>query len=151
MMNRPDVKIMALSNVYCRMMNFLKKGDFELGHYHTYDHGTLLSKGSLRVDILSESGTVQSTKIFTAPTFIYVDKDKIHRLTAIEDDTIACCIHALRTIDEEILDPDFLVEEKTIADDDKQLSKTSPFISELMKDKGMIFMPLAKGQGVKTR
>lgn len=149
-MNRPDVKIMALSNVYCRLMTFNNKGDYELGHYHTYDHGTLLSKGKLEVEILNEDDEVISSKLFIAPTFIYIDKDKIHRLTAKEDDTIACCIHALRTIDEEILDPDFLIEEKIIADDNKQLSKTSPFISNLMKDKGMIFMPLAKGTGAKT-
>ena len=37
-------------------------------------------------------------------------KDLQHRITALESDTVCTCIHALRTIDEEIIAPDFLIE-----------------------------------------
>ena len=51
---RPEVKILAISNVYCRLMNFKKKGDVELGHFHDYNHGTLLSTGKLKVEMISD-------------------------------------------------------------------------------------------------
>ena len=114
-MEQPEIKLLAISNVYCRLMNFKKAGDQELGHYHSYDHGTLLSVGSLRVEILDEQDNVLSEKVFTAPTFIFIRKDKKHRLTALQDNTVASCIHALRTIDEEILDPEFLVEQRELS------------------------------------
>lgn len=107
----PKIKIMCVSNVYTRMMHFEKSGDVEVGHAHTYDHGTLLSSGSVRYEVLeSSNGAVVDSKEFHAPAFIFVAKDKFHRLTALEDDTVCACIHALRTNDENILDPDFFIE-----------------------------------------
>lgn len=145
-MARPEIKIMALSNVYCRLMNFVKKGDYELGHCHTYDHGTLLSSGMLEVEMYEEDGTLVSSKQFSAPSFIFVDKNRLHRLTALEDNTVACCIHALRTIDETILDPDFFVEETILADDFSQLTETTPFIGQVMADRGLDYKPIAFGK-----
>ena len=108
----PKIKIAAISNVYCRMMMFEKQGDIEEGHYHTFDHGTLVAKGSLRVEILSDDNQVISSKIFDAPSFIFVQKDKKHRLVSLQDDTLACCIHALRDVDEDIIPSDTLISEK---------------------------------------
>jgi hypothetical protein len=140
---RPDVKILAVSNVYCRLMNFEKVGDFEQGHYHDYDHGTLLAKGKLLVEMFDKEDNLVSTKVFTAPTFIMIKKDNTHRLTAMEDGTLATCIHALRTIDEEIVDSDFLVEETELTDDNiKDPSK--PGIGEIMAERGMKYKHLAK-------
>jgi hypothetical protein len=141
---KPDVKILAVSNVYCRLMNFKKKGDQELGHYHGYDHGTLLAKGSLLVEKTDQDGNVTLSKEFVAPSFIFIAKDTRHVLTALEDDTIATCIHALRTIDETIIDPDFLIEEKELADTFDSSSEEKPIIGEIMRDKGMIYKPLAE-------
>jgi hypothetical protein len=141
---RPEVKIMAVSNVYCRLMKFNKIGDYEMGHYHDYDHGTLLSKGSLKVEMFDPEGNPTGTKIFQAPTFMFIEKFKIHRLTALEEDTVAVCIHALRSIDEEIVDPDFLVEEKLLADSLKHAEESGlSSISQMFIDKGMIYKPLA--------
>lgn len=85
-------------------MHFLKVGDRNEGHLHNYDHITLLAKGSVTVDVEG-----QLTE-FVAPQMIYVAKGKRHFLIAKEDDTIAYCVHALRTgeKEEDILDPDMI-------------------------------------------
>jgi len=140
---RPEVKILAVSNVYCRLMNFKKAGDQELGHYHSYDHGTLLAKGKLLVEKTDDDGNVISSKEFTAPTFLYIEKDHRHVITALEDDTVATCIHALRTIDETIIDSSFFVEETVLADSAEQATDTIISIDEKLAEKGMIYKPLA--------
>ena len=140
---KPDVKILAVSNVYCRLMNFEKVGDFEQGHYHDYDHGTLLAKGKLLVEMFDKQDNLVSTKLFTAPTFIMIKKDNTHRLTCMEDGTIATCIHALRTIDEEIVDSDFLVQETELSDNEES-NPSKPTIGEVMRDRGMQYKNLAR-------
>ena len=110
-MASPEIKIIALSNVYSRLMHFLKKGDVENGHKHTYDHATLVSSGSVLVEVLDEfTNEPISSKPFTAPNMVFIHKDKIHRLTALENNTVCSCIHAIRTIEDEIVDSDFLIE-----------------------------------------
>ena len=141
---RPEIKIIAVSNVYCRLMNFNKKGDQELGHYHDYDHGTLLASGKLLVEKLDDNNNIISSKEFTAPTFVFIVKDTKHVLTALEDGTVATCIHALRTIDENIIDPDFFIEEKELADDNNKATFSRPVIETAMLDKGLLYKPLAK-------
>lgn len=82
-------------------MHFVKAGDRNEGHVHNFDHITLLSKGSVEVDVEGQKTT------FTAPHMIYIAKGKRHFLTALEDGTIASCLHALRTgeREEDVLDP----------------------------------------------
>ncbi len=141
-MNRPEVKILAVSNVYCRLMRFAKKGDQELGHYHTYDHGTLLASGKLLVQKLDDNGDINYTKEFMAPSFIFIAKDSKHILTALEDNTLATCIHALRTIDETIVDPDFYIEEKELADSIDLITPEKTTIGKEMHDRGLIYKPI---------
>ena len=113
---RPEIKIIAVSNVYCRSLHFKNTGDIETGHYHSYDHGTLVSSGKLLVEMIRDDGTVISSKEFISPSFIFISKLCRHRLTALEDNTIAVCIHAMRDIEGNILSPDFLIDEKYFAD-----------------------------------
>jgi hypothetical protein len=108
--NPPEIKIICVSNVYSRLMHFKNKGDVEAGHKHLFDHGSLVSSGSVLYEVLDDAGQAVSSKVFTAPNFIFVDKDKNHRITALEKDTVCACIHALKTNDQELLDPDFLIE-----------------------------------------
>ena len=115
-MNRPEVKLLAVSNVFSRLMHFVNKGDIEQGHQHIYDHGTLLSSGSVLVEMIDDNGNTISSKEFVAPTFIFIKKEQNHRLTALEDNTVCVCIHALRDIDDDLIDPDFLVEPATYGD-----------------------------------
>jgi hypothetical protein len=108
-MSSPEIKMLAISNVFSRLMHFQKAGDIELSHTHSYDHGTLLSSGSVQVDMLDGNNKIVSTKTFVAPTFIFINKNNYHRITALEDNTVCACIHAIKTIDDELVDSDFLV------------------------------------------
>lgn len=94
-MNYPEVSIGVVHNVWTRQMHFLKKGDHETQHTHQFDHMTLLAKGSLDVVCNGES------TIFTAPHMIFISKDHEHSMTALEDDTVAYCIHAIMAFDGE--------------------------------------------------
>lgn len=99
-MNNPEVSIGCVANLFSRMMHFVKAGDMEPGHTHAFDHLTLLAKGKLRVIC---DGNVTE---FTAPHMIYIKQEKNHTLIALEDDTVAYCIHALRENDTgDIIDP----------------------------------------------
>jgi len=110
----PSIKIMCISNVYTRLMHFKNVGDVELGHAHAFDHGTLVSSGSILVEILdSKTNKPISNKTIEAPNFVFIEKNKFHRITALSDNTVCACIHALRTNDEELLEPNFFVEQLT--------------------------------------
>jgi len=109
-MAAPEIKILALSNIFSRMMFFKNKGDVESGHKHVFHHATQLSHGSVLVDVLNEEKDIVSSKIFHSPNMIFIDKDKYHRITALEDNTVCSCIHAIKTTDGDIIDPDFLIE-----------------------------------------
>ena len=104
MINTPNVHIGCVANLYSRMMHFKLAGDVEQGHTHAFDHLTLLAKGQLKVTIEGLDS------IFTAPHMIYIKADKEHRLEAMTDETVAYCIHALRSMDGagDILDPSMI-------------------------------------------
>lgn len=109
-MAAPQVKLIAVSNVFSRLMRFVSAGDVEVGHCHNYDHATLISSGAVRYEVLDGlDGAVIHQKDFVAPAFVFVEKDKYHRLTALEPDTVCACIHALRTIDGDLVSPDTLI------------------------------------------
>lgn len=99
-MAEPAIQIGCVANLWSRQMHFAKAGDIEHGHVHQHDHLTLLAAGSLRVTV---DGKVSE---FKAPQMIYIHKDKNHELVALEDNTVAYCIQALRDKDTgDILDP----------------------------------------------
>lgn len=97
----PAITIACVANLFSRMMYFRKAGDTEFGHTHAFDHLTLLAHGSVLCKVEGQETT------FTAPHMIYIHKDKLHEFVALEDDTVAYCIHALRSGDGvgDILDP----------------------------------------------
>lgn len=104
-MNTPEIAIGFVANLFSRMMRFKKSGDTEVGHAHQFDHLTLLAKGKLKVTV---NGKVSH---FATPHMIYIHKDYVHELEALEDETVAYCIHALRTPDQtDILDPSMVPE-----------------------------------------
>lgn len=99
-MSTPNIKLGCVANLFSRQMHFEKAGDIEHGHTHQFDHLTLLASGALKVVV----DGIES--VFYAPHMIYINKDKNHELTALEDNTVAFCIHALRDVKtEDILDP----------------------------------------------
>jgi quercetin dioxygenase-like cupin family protein len=103
-MSYPDTKMTCVSNLWLRQMHFVKAGDRNEGHIHNFDHITLLTNGSVIVDVEGQ------TTEFTAPHMIYIAKGKRHFLIAKEDDTIAYCVHALRSgeREEDVLDPSII-------------------------------------------
>lgn len=97
----PKTRMTCVKNLWTRQMYFEKAGDANEGHVHSYDHITLLAHGSVRVHV--EGNTTD----FKAPYMIYIQKGKSHFIEALEDGTVAYCVHALRDKDsEDILDPD---------------------------------------------
>ena len=100
-MDQPYSQIGCVANLYSRQMHFKKAGDIEHGHVHQFDHLTLLAAGSLRVTV---NGNITE---FHAPHMIYIKAEHEHELVALQDDTVAYCIHALRDGNgvDDILDP----------------------------------------------
>jgi hypothetical protein len=100
----PDASIGVVANLWSKQMHFKKAGDTEIGHSHTFDHLTLLAAGSLKVTVENISTN------FKAPQMIYIKTGKEHELVALEDNTVAYCIHALRDENGTILDPSMIPE-----------------------------------------
>jgi len=100
-MSFPSFAISCVANLFAKQMHFAKIGDTEQGHKHEFDHLTLLASGSLRVTVEGK------TSEFKAPHMIYIKAEKNHELVALEDGTVAYCIHALRDGDGvgDIIDP----------------------------------------------
>jgi quercetin dioxygenase-like cupin family protein len=100
-MSLPINKFTCAGNLWLRQMHFEKAGDANEGHAHNYDHLTLLAYGSVRVHVEGK------TTDFKAPQMVFIQRGKAHYIEALEDGTVAYCVHALRDKDtEEILDPD---------------------------------------------
>lgn len=113
----PETKIAMISNVWIKMMTFKKPGDFIPGHKHVFDHPTLLSQGIADVEV---DGV---TTRFCAPAIIYVEKEKAHKITAVIEGTVACCIHAIR--DGEAIED--IVAEDMIPKGSKAMTVTADF------------------------
>lgn len=101
-----EVKIGCVSNLYSRMMHFKNTGDTEHTHTHSFDHLTLLAAGSVKCLVNGKE------TIFTAPHMIFIKKDAAHAFTALEDNTVAYCIHPMRIGEriEDIADPSMFPE-----------------------------------------
>jgi len=133
-MNNPIIKILAVSNVYCRLMNFVKAGDVENGHCHVFDHGTLLSTGKVLVEMFDKKDRVIASSTHEAPSFIFIAKDTKHRITALQDNTVAACIHAIRDVDQDLIDPSYFVNQIELADNLKESSITEkPILNDEVK------------------
>jgi quercetin dioxygenase-like cupin family protein len=98
----PEVQMTCVSNLFMRSMHFKHAGDVEHGHAHIFDHVSLLTAGAAKITVEGVS------KVFSAPHAIFIRKDWMHEIEALEDNTILICIHALRDGErvEDIVDPD---------------------------------------------
>jgi hypothetical protein len=86
-------------NIWVRQNVIGKSGDFVEGHKHEFDHVSLLTSGSVEVEVEG-----YGPKKFVAPTFIVIKKEYMHKFTALEDDTVWYCVFALRDLDGEVTD-----------------------------------------------
>ena len=95
----PSISIVG--NTWVKQMIFENKGDAHPGHTHSFDHQTLLAKGSVEVWANGKPTT------FNAPTIIFIKAGIQHGMIAQEDGTVVYCIHPLRDGDQvgDIIDP----------------------------------------------
>lgn len=75
--------------LFVKQMHILKAGTRVPQHAHVYDHLTMLATGSVRV---WKDGALDGDYI--APTGIMIAAGIKHTFEALEDDTVAYCIHA---------------------------------------------------------
>lgn len=102
---KTDIKV--VDNVFVKMHCFLNTGDTHDGHAHSFDHITLLASGSVKM--VHDKGKAE----FKAPHLIVTPKGIKHQFTALEPNTVFCCIHAIREKNEldAIADPSITVEQ----------------------------------------
>ena len=120
MLNKPKTNLQIVDNVFVKLHHFLKVGDTHEGHAHMFDHITLLSAGSVKM--VHDKGEAE----YKAPHLIVTPKGIKHQFTALEDNTVFCCIHAIREKDEldAIASPNITVEEAW------ELMKTAPLTKD---------------------
>jgi hypothetical protein len=99
MANSKIVEMGYFGNIWVRMHHYDKAGDTHNGHKHHFDHVTLVTQGSVLCEVEGNE-----PKVFKAPTFIVIAKDKMHKFTAQEDNTNYFCVYALRDIDGNVTD-----------------------------------------------
>lgn len=100
-MASPVSTVSCVANVFIRQMVFKDAGDVEPGHCHVFDHQTLLARGALKAVVNGKES------VFLAPQIIFIKAGVLHEFTALEPNTTAFCIHALRDGDGagDIIDP----------------------------------------------
>ena len=106
-MSKPTTDLKIVDNVFVKMHLFINTGDTHEGHSHSFDHITLLATGS--VNMVHDNGQAE----FKAPHLIVTPKGIKHQFTALEPNTLFCCIHAIREKDEldGIASPDITLEQ----------------------------------------
>ena len=106
-MSKPTTDLKIVDNVFVKMHLFNNAGDTHEGHAHAFDHITLLATGS--VNMVHDNGQAE----FKAPHLIVTPKGIKHQFTALEANTVFCCIHAIREKDEldGIASPDITIEQ----------------------------------------
>ena len=103
--SQTDLKI--VDNVFVKMHHFVNIGDTHEDHAHAFDHITLLAAGSVKM--IHDNGEAE----FKAPHLIVTPKGIKHQFTALEPNTVFCCIHAIREKDDidGIASPNITIEE----------------------------------------
>jgi quercetin dioxygenase-like cupin family protein len=84
------------SGVYARQMK-IPAGHFAVSHAHKYDHLSILSEGSVTVEV---DGVKNE---YHAPACLTVEANKHHEIVAMTD-VVWFCIHATDVADEDQID-----------------------------------------------
>lgn len=88
-----DSNISVVNGIFIKQMRFRKKGWIARTHAHNYDHQTLVTTGSLKVTVDGMESIV------LAPNAMLIQAGKPHLLEALEDETVAYCIHRVKGSD----------------------------------------------------
>lgn len=86
-------------NIWVRQNELEFEGESNQGHKHTFDHVSLLMKGTVKVEVDGFE-----PKLFTAPTFIVIKKEHMHKFTAMTDDCCWFCVFAMRDVNGGVMD-----------------------------------------------
>ncbi len=107
-MSEPRVDLKLVDNVFVKMHQFLNVGDTHHGHAHMFDHITLLATG--KVLMKHDNGEQE----YTAPHLIVTPKGITHQFIALENNTVFCCIHAIRDGDgvDDVASPEITPEQQ---------------------------------------
>jgi len=105
--SNPITDLKLVDNVFVKMHQFINIGDTHQGHAHAFDHITLLSYGAVKM--VHDNGEAE----YKAPHLIVTPKGVKHQFTALEPDTVFCCIHAVRDGDglNDVASPDITPEQ----------------------------------------
>lgn len=87
-------------NLFFKEVELEHAGDVLPGHSHYHDHLSYLAAGEVAIEIEG------STKQLKAPAVLLVKKDKLHRIVAVGGPARWLCVHALRDVGGELLDPE---------------------------------------------
>lgn len=98
-------RMSIVANTFVKQFTLERKGEQWLGDRHTYDHQSLLAKGSIRCWVEGKEASV-----FHAPYILVIAAEVVHNFEALEDGVEMFCIHALRKQDG--TDDIFLPEDK---------------------------------------
>lgn len=106
-MSSPATDLKIVDNVFVKLHQFKNAGDTHEGHAHAFDHITLLATGS--VNMVHDNGQAE----YKAPHLIVTPKGIKHQFTALEPNTVFCCIHAIREKDDldAIASPNITIEQ----------------------------------------
>jgi quercetin dioxygenase-like cupin family protein len=88
-----ESNISIVNDVFIKQMVFRKAGDRVMTHAHVYDHQSLLATGRLK---LTMDG---AESYWQAPSILVIEAGKYHLMEALEDQTVAYCIHAIKGAD----------------------------------------------------
>jgi quercetin dioxygenase-like cupin family protein len=88
--SNPQTDLKIVDNVFVKMHHFVRVGDIYQGHSHTFDHITLLAAGAVKM--VHDNGEQE----YKAPYLIVTPKGVKHQFTALEANTVFCCVHAIR-------------------------------------------------------
>lgn len=83
-------------NIFIRPNLMAKAGDMVEGHDHTFDHTTIVFRGSFLLRKKDADGVILDERTLTAPCSVLVLKDVWHEFTALEDHSEFWCVYAHR-------------------------------------------------------
>jgi hypothetical protein len=89
-MSEPIYTIGSAGNIYVRMMTFSEEGIQEPPHKHIFDHIQILATGKVKITVDGQES------IHCAPKMIYIKKNVLHSIVAMEPGTTLMCVHGLR-------------------------------------------------------
>lgn len=86
-------------NIFFREMCLATVGSIVHGHQHAFDHTTYCIKGAVRIEKLSPDGVVVQSiekRAHESRPWALIKAGVTHRITALEDNSIAHCIYSHR-------------------------------------------------------